>query len=92
MSPEEFQRFENGLRERGWRWEPSSYQIRNRDGSPGPWVAQVHIWHETPYDLTVQPLMETDVKLYESREKANEVAARLAFGWLLRNSDVTGIA
>lgn len=63
MSPEELQRFENGLRERGWRWNPSS-----------------------------EPLMETDVKLYESREKANEVGARLAFGWLLRNSDVTGIA
>jgi hypothetical protein len=90
MNGEQLERFERALREHGWRWEPSSYQIRNRDGSPGAWIAQAHIWHETPRDLTVQPLMETDVKLYDSKENADAIAAGLAFGWLLRNSDVTG--
>ncbi len=68
--------------EKGWRAEPSSYQIRNRDGSKGGWVAQVHIVHDTYHELSFQPLLERDVKTYNSPEEANAIAFSLGLRWL----------
>jgi hypothetical protein len=72
---------------RGWRLEPSSYQIRDSEGKPGGWVAQVHVLRDTYDSLSFQPLLERDVKIYESVEQANQVALRLGLEWLDKNAN-----
>ena len=72
---------------RGWRLQPSSYEIRNAEGKPGGWVAQVHVLHDTHDSLSFQPLLERDVKIYDTAEEANQVALRLGLVWLDNNAN-----
>ena len=66
----------------GWRLQPSSYQLRNADGSPGGWIAQVHVWHDTRESSTVQPLQEVDPRVYPTQGQANFMALRMGVKWL----------
>lgn len=68
--------------EQGWLLKPSSYQIRNPDGSVGGWVAQVHVMRDTFESLTMQPLQQTDVKIYDSADEANSIALWMGLRWL----------
>jgi len=68
-------------------WKPpkvSSYQIRNSDGSPGGWVAQVYLVRESSRDITYQPLTEKNVRIYQTKEEADNVALRMGLDWLRR--------
>jgi hypothetical protein len=66
--------------------DPSSYQIRNQDGTPGGWIAQVHVWKDTYESSTVRPLLEKDIKVYPSANEANRVALLMGITWLQRNA------
>lgn len=68
-------------------WQPpkaSSYQIRNSDGTPGGWVAQVYLVRESNRDVTYQPLMETNVRIYKTKDEADRVALQMGWSWLRR--------
>jgi hypothetical protein len=67
---------------RGWTLRPSSYQIRNPDHTAGPWVAQVHVFHETAEETTVQSLLERDIRFYDDADHANNVALWMGLRWL----------
>jgi hypothetical protein len=86
MMREEIIRMVKQFEERGWRLQPSSYQIRNRDGSPGGWIAQVHIWHDLPNESVVQPLLEREPRVYDSEEAANNSALSLGYSWLRQHA------
>jgi hypothetical protein len=85
MTQLNWEQLDRELQRAGWRPELSSYQIRNRDGTPGGWVAQVHIWHDGDSKLTVTPLLENNVKIYDSKEQADKAAVLLAVSWLRGN-------
>jgi hypothetical protein len=86
MDNETKQLFEKLHRE-GWQQpKPSSYQIRKPDGSPGGWVAQVHIIKDTYDAMTYQPLLEKDPKIYSSKEEADKVAIRMGWAWLRQHA------
>lgn len=70
-----------------WRLEPSSYQIRNHDGTPGGWIAQVHIWREDYHSLTVQPLVEKNMRVHATADDANAVALWMGLHWLEAKAD-----
>lgn len=78
---ERYKRFEDR-----WRLEPSSYQIRNKDGSPGGWVAQVHVWEDRGDSSTVRPLLQRELKIYDTPDQANYVALRMGLRWLEENA------
>jgi hypothetical protein len=62
--------------------QPTSYQIRNADGSPGGWIAQVSVW-ENEYDSsTVVPFWPTGSKTYPSEDEANSAALWGGLHWL----------
>jgi hypothetical protein len=67
---------------KGWSLQPSSYQIRNADHTPGGWIAQVHVMHDTYDATTMQPLMEKDPKIYPTQAEANYWAMRMGVAWL----------
>jgi hypothetical protein len=73
------------FKDSNWRLQPSSYQIRNSDLSPGGWIAQVHVWHDTHESSTVQPLQERDPKVYDSQDEAEFRAMRIGVRWLETN-------
>ncbi|HEX3465780.1 MAG TPA: hypothetical protein VHS78_17150 [Candidatus Elarobacter sp.] len=62
--------------------QPTSYQIRNPDGSPGGWIAQVSVW-ENEYDSsTVMPLWPTGSEVYPTEDDANRAALWGGLRWL----------
>jgi hypothetical protein len=62
--------------------QPTSYQIRNADGTPGGWIAQVSVW-ENEYDSsTVMPIWPTGSTVYPSEADANRVALLGGLEWL----------
>jgi len=84
--PRTFEEIYKPFLDRGWRLDPSSYQIRNPDGTPGGWIAQVHVWRDTYESSTVRPLLEKDIKVYPSANEANRVALLMGITWLERNA------
>jgi len=74
------------FQDRGWRLSPSSYQIRGLDGSPAGWVAQVHVFRDSYESLTITPLLEAEVKVYETAEAANRAAILMGYNWLVSNA------
>ena len=62
--------------------EPTSYQIRNPDGSPGGWIAQVSVWENESDSSTVTPFWPTASKVYDTEDAANAVAMLEGLRWL----------
>ena len=62
--------------------QPSSYQLRNQDGSPGAWASRVHVWDNRHDASIVTPIWPTPKKHYTSRDAANATAMWLALKWL----------
>lgn len=69
-----------------WNLQPASYQLRNPDGSKGGWVAQVRVLNFTDDALKIQPLMETNVMIYDTAEEANTRAVLMGLNWLESNA------
>lgn len=86
MSAEDTVREMEAFRKRGWWLNPSSYQIRQPDGEPGGWIAQVHVFHETYRETTILPLLEVETRVYDTAEEANAVAVRMGYAWLTTNA------
>lgn len=69
-----------------WTLMPASYQIRNPDGSPGGWVAQVRLIENRSDAMVIRPLTQRDIVLYETRDQANSIAGLLGLNWLESNA------
>jgi hypothetical protein len=74
---ERFERFKHRF-----HVEPTSYQIRNEDGTPGGWIAQVAIWENESDSSTVTPFWPTASKVYPSEDDANAAAVWGGLQWL----------
>lgn len=62
--------------------EPASYQIRNDDMSPGPWISRVHIWEHRPSESVVKPVYPNVDQRYDSKAEADSVALWTGLKWL----------
>lgn len=87
---QKLEQLEPRLRDLDYKPKIASYQVLNRDGTPGGWVAQFHIWHETARDLTFLPLLERPLRIRTSKEEADHVSASLGLEWLRRNVPEVG--
>jgi len=84
MSDDERAQFYAELEKFKPRWDlmPAAYQIRNPDGSPGGWIAQVRVIENRSDAMVITPLLEKNVAVYESEERANSIAMLMGLGWL----------
>lgn len=62
--------------------QATSYQIRNEDGSPGPWIAQVQVWEHRAGESVVTPFYPNASKKYATKLEADSVALWAALRWL----------
>lgn len=70
----------------GWSVEPSSYQIRNPDGTPGGWIAQAHVWHTEGRDTVAQAVLEREPRVYDTESEANAIAFKVGYAWLKQHA------
>jgi hypothetical protein len=61
---------------------PSSYQIREEDGSPGKWIARVDVWELHAEHSIVTPFWPSGYRRYDSEEAANSAALWEGLEWL----------
>ena len=62
--------------------QPTSYQIRNEDGSPGAWIAQVQVWERRADESLVTPMFPTGNKRHASKAVADAIALWEGLRWL----------